>query len=374
MSDFETIKIGNYNFIPYFDKSKQEWEQIRRSFPTKIGGSDFGVLAGVNPYATRASLFDEKLGMTPASDLSENQSVFWGNGLEEIILDASEYCNTQSGNDRNYLSNFSKGEKVNNHVSFDYTVYHDDFPWLAANIDGMNVEKGLNDQKLHHMISTGILPSINNIVEIKTMSGQVYDKWASKSNVVINGITTPLIHKGLPPGYVYQVMMYMIVYLEMYKGDAYAELFSLVDGQKFFSYRVEWDQAMVDDMMEESYLFHLLLEDGLERKANSKDWKAAKKSLDEIRPEADGSEAFEKHMTENYLKKINIDYEMSGGPITQSLRNQYLKKAAIAKEAEEEKRLVSNKIREILVKNEVSRISLSEGKITYTSNNRLLIK
>jgi putative phage-type endonuclease len=50
-----------------------------------IGGSDAGVIAGVNPRKTPVTLWLEKTRRTPPEDLSDNELVEWGVELEEII-------------------------------------------------------------------------------------------------------------------------------------------------------------------------------------------------------------------------------------------------------------------------------------------------
>lgn len=54
-----------------------------------IGGTDAGVIAGVNPYKTALELFLEKRGEVPAEDISDKEAIIWGNVLEDVI--AQEY-------------------------------------------------------------------------------------------------------------------------------------------------------------------------------------------------------------------------------------------------------------------------------------------
>lgn len=50
-----------------------------------IGGSDAGIIAGVNPRKTPVTLWLEKTGRVPPEDLSDNELVEWGHELEDII-------------------------------------------------------------------------------------------------------------------------------------------------------------------------------------------------------------------------------------------------------------------------------------------------
>lgn len=49
-----------------------------------IGGSDAGTIMGINPYKSRFTLYQEKLGLIE-SDVT-NEAMYWGNALEDDIL------------------------------------------------------------------------------------------------------------------------------------------------------------------------------------------------------------------------------------------------------------------------------------------------
>lgn len=55
-----------------------------------IGGSDAGVVLGVNPYKTRYALWAEKTGQTQPPDLSDNNAVRWGTKLEQFVSEEYE--------------------------------------------------------------------------------------------------------------------------------------------------------------------------------------------------------------------------------------------------------------------------------------------
>jgi putative phage-type endonuclease len=68
--------------------SHEEWLQARQQ---GIGGSDASVVAGLNPYKSRVQLYLEKTGEVDAPDLSNNEKVYWGNVLEDVV--AKEFMN-----------------------------------------------------------------------------------------------------------------------------------------------------------------------------------------------------------------------------------------------------------------------------------------
>lgn len=52
-----------------------------------ITGTDIAAIMGVHKYRTALDVWAEKTGRTEPDDLSDREDVFWGNRLEEIVLD-----------------------------------------------------------------------------------------------------------------------------------------------------------------------------------------------------------------------------------------------------------------------------------------------
>lgn len=61
---------------------RDEWLNWRRK---GIGGSDAAVIVGVNPWKSPVDLWREKTGQAEAPDLSDNEAVYWGTVLEDIV-------------------------------------------------------------------------------------------------------------------------------------------------------------------------------------------------------------------------------------------------------------------------------------------------
>lgn len=81
-----------------------------------LGASDTAIIMGYSSYKTPYQLYLEKLGLIePDNDMTEQQ--YWGNALEPIII-----------------NRFSEENDVT--VSFPDTVYHPDYPYIFANLDG----------------------------------------------------------------------------------------------------------------------------------------------------------------------------------------------------------------------------------------------
>lgn len=60
------------------------WERVRNG---GIGGSDIAYIMGLNPWKSAFALYAEKHGDVEAEDLSDNEYVYWGTVLEQVVAD-----------------------------------------------------------------------------------------------------------------------------------------------------------------------------------------------------------------------------------------------------------------------------------------------
>ena len=81
-----------------------------------IGASDTPIIMGYSTYKTPYQLYLEKIGAIDSDDEMTEQQ-YWGNALEPIIM-----------------KRFSEENDVQ--VTFPDTVYHPDYPFIFANLDG----------------------------------------------------------------------------------------------------------------------------------------------------------------------------------------------------------------------------------------------
>lgn len=68
--------------IATINMSHEDWLEARKN---GIGGSDVAALLGISKYKSPVALWLEKTGMVEPEDLSEKESVYWGNTLEEVV-------------------------------------------------------------------------------------------------------------------------------------------------------------------------------------------------------------------------------------------------------------------------------------------------
>lgn len=349
------IELDGYKFKRY--DSYIEFLQNRDSFPLALGGSDMSIIMGENRYSHPAILFDQKLNLCDPPNLDENSSVYWGSALEDVVNDRSQYYNMDN---HKYMIE----EKQRNHVEFPYTVQNDSMPFWFANADALEVSdqvykcyKDSNKDYWEVELNKGNKPMPISIIEIKTMSQYTFDQY-------------PM---GLPYGYIYQVMSYMAQYLQM-NPDLKGYIFSLVDGRDMHGYEIVYDQDVVDDMMEKSYLFHNLLKQGRDIIDNGSDDRQVRMGLAEIRPEPSDSDRLSTHMNENHLKKIDIENIAMGTDEHLGMATDYKSALESEKKAKSEKTLASNKIKSELTKLDVGEITLPDERGYIRFGKKLTIK
>lgn len=134
---------------------REKWLKFRQ---TGIGGSDAGVIVGVNTYRSKFALWQDKTGQGAEPEVSEaaKERMEWGNRLEEPLAQWFE-------------------DKTGKKLRRCGMVRSDEHPFMIADVDRVVVGE-------------------NAIVEIKTTSSYNYDNWANDK---------------VPPSYIVQGLHYM---------------------------------------------------------------------------------------------------------------------------------------------------------------------
>ena len=98
-------------------QDREAWLQARNQ---GIGGSDASVIVGLNPWKSQFALWMEKTGQAEPEDLSDNERVYWGTQLEDLV--AKEFT-----------------KRTGKEVRRRGLMQHDEFPFLLASVDRMIV-------------------------------------------------------------------------------------------------------------------------------------------------------------------------------------------------------------------------------------------
>lgn len=188
MIKYETLSSTN-------GMSRDEWLQLRKQ---GLGGSDASAVAGLNRYRSPLSVYYEKVGGAP--DVEENEFMYWGNVLEEVVADE-----------------FSKrtGLKVRRRNAILQSKEH---PFMIANVDRLliGVDEGL---------------------ECKTASAYKSGEWSNDN---------------IPWEYELQCHHYMSV-----TGFSAWWIAVLIGGNQFIYKRVERDENIIQQLVKiESDFWH----------------------------------------------------------------------------------------------------------------------
>lgn len=109
--------------------NKQEWLKERKNY---LGGSDLGAIAGLNPYRTALDVYLDKT--SDEITCETNSAMRWGTLLEEAISRAYS-------EDTGYAITMSPP-----------TIYHPEYKFLGANIDGWVSEFREGREKTNHIL------------------------------------------------------------------------------------------------------------------------------------------------------------------------------------------------------------------------------
>lgn len=175
----------NNNFINTKDMSNKEWLAHRQ---TGIGGSDVGVILGVNKWKSPIQLYFEKIGEVKDSVL-DNEYIYWGNVLEDIV--AQEFSKRTG----------KKVRRVNK------MFRHPKYDFMIANIDRSVVGE-------------------DALLECKTTSEYNKDKWQDEE---------------IPSSYLAQVQHYLAV-----TGYKKGYIAVLIGGNRFVWKEIERDEDLIN--------------------------------------------------------------------------------------------------------------------------------
>ena len=171
-----------------------EWLQMRKR---GITGSRIAGIMNVSPWETPRSVYLDLLGIKPEKEQTE--PMYWGNKLEDIV--AKEFA-TRTG---------YKVRRVN------YMLQHPTYDFLLGNIDRLVVDG-----------------KKKGVLECKNVGAFKADEWRD----------------GVPEHYLYQLQFYLLL-----TGLDFGYLTALIGGQKFVYHRIERDELLTNQMVEEATEF-----------------------------------------------------------------------------------------------------------------------
>lgn len=190
-----------------------------------LGGSEMGILLGVNDYENAVDLWLTKRGLKPPKDLSGNSKVHWGNMEEAIIMDHYESLHGVKLDRDGYIDGLDPG-------------------YLAANLDGFCRRD-------------------NIVIEVKTCSFMAYIKqWGEGFPVDGNDCYRRNESEQIPASYMCQIQFYMWAT----KAQA-AKLILKADSHIYVEYPIKRNEALIQTMLEAAAEFWHCVQTGTKVRA-----------------------------------------------------------------------------------------------------------
>ena len=180
------------------DAWRSQWLEYRRH---GIGGSDAPAVLGMSKYASPYTVWLEKTGRAADRDLSDNEAVYWGVQLEDVV--AAEYRKRHQG------TSVKRAKCV---------MQSKERPWQFATVDRL--------LKTHD--------GRRGILEIKTCGSRRSKDWED----------------GIPDYYIAQPTHYLAV-----TGYDFFDVAVLIGGQEYREYHVERDCDDIDALVERETAF-----------------------------------------------------------------------------------------------------------------------
>jgi predicted phage-related endonuclease len=196
-----------------------------------IGGSEVSTLFPEvcgGEYSSPLEMYYQKIGWIDVPKF-DNPAMAFGRWLEELIADRWQYFDntTDEFGQPNYIRNYTEGKIVRKCRRLNGYIQSNDFPWLFASVDRLINKNQIN-------LATGEVMDKEGILECKTISGFVTDKWIS----------------GVPPSYIFQVHQYMLIL-----GLDFAEYSILKDGRYLDVIGVKRSDVICNQIVEVSKAF-----------------------------------------------------------------------------------------------------------------------
>ncbi len=325
-------KITFHDTVPH----TEQWYEFREG---GLGGSEVATIFGLNKYKSSARLFHEKVG-TIEPHFIGNQYTLWGTVAEPTIRNMWKYWD---GTAEGYIANYQNGRVMRTVTEVEkYFATHSDYPHLFASIDG-HIDKG------GFRLDTGEEIEKGAILEVKTMSDYVANMWEF----------------GIPPAYIVQVHVYMLIY-----DYDYVEIAVLKGGNTFEVLPLERNNSLMEKIINLSTTFWEKVLKGREcfdamGKAtlnnDTEAYEDAQAMLDQLEPMPDDSDDYTALMKERFRKEIEV---VAGGEKEETIARDYKLYHEVIKALTAKKTLKQNELMKILHDARAEEIELVNGKVT----------
>ena len=307
----------------------QQWHDFRTN---GIGGSEVSTILDLNPYASAARMFHEKIGTISAEKIYK-ESMFWGTQHEDKVAEIWQYFD---GNEDGYIHNWENNNIIRKCKKVNGYVTNPDYPWLFASADRL-----INKEGGYNMI-TGEPLQDECILECKTLSHFAAKAWEG----------------GIPIYYIAQIHQYMLIF----EVD-YAEIAILKDGNKFDVVPVQRDERLIERILSlsKAFWYERVLpareafknSETHREKGETEQMEEQESVIQQLEPDPDGTESYKEFMAERFVKEeefIDGTEEMLALCKTDEIHK------TLSKFIDKKRSLYKNQITKIFIDNSVEKI------------------
>jgi putative phage-type endonuclease len=319
--------------IPTAKLTYEEWVELRKSLVYKgmVGGSDASTLLGLNPWTSKITRWNQSVGTANIKNI-DNEIMFHGRLLEDYVADLWQYW---TGDPIEMINNYQSKTKLRKSIRRNSIFINPKYPFLFANIDR---------QITMHDEQHG-----KGVLEIKTISGYNADKWSG----------------GIPPYYIAQIQLYMLVL-----GYEYGQFAFLKDGRHMDVFTVEANPNIQETILEEAERFYLSVQEArniIDIKGEVINTNEKYRLISHLEPDVEDEykvdlDQFlsEKHKAMVDRVKIDSDEELL------SLTRRYVESRDKEKNAKNIKQLAMQQIKQILIHRGAQEVDFGDsGKIVW---------
>lgn len=310
----------------YNPKDRAGWYKLRSSLQgygnpevTRVGGSDIGVIMGVDEYRSALELFHQLLRPHPPIH-EHNIFTYRGTWQEEHIMkECWSYYDPAFMSNENWLENINSGNRVRKAVRKNFTYINPDYPNIFINLDFQIVRSKVSPE---------------GTLEIKSVSTKSADKYEA----------------GIAPGYVFQDITQMFT-----SGHKYSELFQMKDSTypELFTFSVDGQtESIFNNVVTEVDSFVARVNEAKMHLASGMQGDEKEAMLSELEPDVTAGEHVTKFLKDRFkpefTSEVEIDLDSFDLPDIDlevpDWAREYLEFGIAKKEAENEQSLRKNKL------------------------------
>ena len=314
--------------IPTAKLTYEEWVELRKSLVYKgmVGGSDASTLLGLNPWTSKITRWNQSVGTANIKNI-DNEIMFHGRLLEDYVADLWQYW---TGDPIEMINNYQSKTKLRKSIRRNSIFINQKYPFLFANIDRQITSHDEQHGKC--------------VLEIKTISGYNADKWSG----------------GIPPYYIAQIQLYMLVL-----GYDYGQFAFLKDGRHMDVFTVEANPNIQETILEEAERFYLSVQEArniIDIKGETINMNERYRLVSHLEPDVEDEykvdlDQFlsEKHKAMVDRVRIDSDDELLG------LTREYVDNRDKEKVAKSSKQLAMQQIKQILIHRGAQEVDFGES-------------